>query len=168
VEIEANFKAIMIENGYSKAGNLNIKDYEKVNSTHRLSSYKVKLPIWNGDDNIREPFRDWRNNSPLSWYGAYNDTKHDRHSKFENATFGCLVDAVCGLVALLTSQFLDNDFSPSDTLLSVGGPNDGMESAIGGYFRVKYPTDWSDDEKYDFKWQDIKNCDEPFDLIVFT
>jgi hypothetical protein len=68
----------------------------------------------------------------------------------------------------LTSQFLDNDFSPGNILLSAGSShNDGMESAIGDYFRVKYPTDWSDNEKYDFKWGDISGDSEPFNLIDY-
>jgi hypothetical protein len=54
------------------------------------------------------------------------------------------------LVALLSAQFITNDFAP-DCLLSLGeGPNDGMETAIGGYFRVRFPKDWLDEEKYDF------------------
>jgi len=32
---------------------------------------------------------------------------------------------------------------------------DGMESTIGGMFRVKYPT-WKDSERYGFIWNEIK------------
>lgn len=238
VEIEANFKAILRENKYTKCHEgddfLTMNDYRKINTTHRLSSYEVKLPVWNGAHNIRKPFFKWGNNTldetsaklkelpgeiqfpdsikgkirydndkqrlffkgvmekverdellklsskvPYNkavrilfarhpdWYSAYNETKHDRHSEFENATFECLIDAVCGLVSLLTSQFLNNDFSPSGDVFGAGGPNDGMESAIGGYFRVKYPTDWDEDEKYKFDWQDIEKDEEPFNLIDY-
>ncbi len=168
VEVEANFVAIIKENIYTKKGNLTMRDYQKVNKTHRLSSYEIKIPIWNGSYNIRKPFGSWDEKDYLRWYCAYNDTKHDRHSKFENATFESLIDAVCGLLALITSQFLDNEFPSSDILLSLGsGTNDGMESSIGDFFRIKYPTDWEEKEKYDFRWQEIKNDPNPFNLINY-
>ena len=63
---------------------------------------------------------------------------------------------MCGLIAILSAQFEDNDFAPTDMGLSIGGINDGMKSAIGGYFRIKYPSDWTEDEKYDFKWSEIE------------
>jgi len=44
VEIEANFKAIFIENGRKIQRNWGIKEYKKINKTHRLSSYEIKLP----------------------------------------------------------------------------------------------------------------------------
>src|SRR5438477_5318583 len=42
VEVEANCKAVLKENGYAKAGDMNMGDYKKLNTTHRLSSYQVK------------------------------------------------------------------------------------------------------------------------------
>jgi hypothetical protein len=48
IEVEANFKAILNENIYSKdEKDWNMDDYKKINITHHLSSYKVTLPIWN-------------------------------------------------------------------------------------------------------------------------
>jgi len=140
VEIEANCKAILKENGFSKSGDWNMNDYKKLEKTHFLSSYKVKVPNWNGDSETRSPFLAWSKGDPLPWYQAYNNTKHDRHSAFEEATFEHLINACCGLLVLLSAQFETNDFSPGDALLSVGGPRDGMESGIGGFFRVKFPS----------------------------
>lgn len=171
IEVEANCKAILVENGYDTGGrNMNIYDYRKVNQTHRLSSYEVRVPIWSGQSDIRRPFHAWDSsrNSPLLWYQAYNASKHDRHSQFEEATFKNMLDAVCGLLVILSSQFYDQDFSPSDSLLSVGGPNDGMESAIGGYFRIKFPSDWPDDQKYNFEWQELQTVNEPFDTFDYS
>jgi len=162
VEVEANCVAILTENGYKKDSDLNMSDYKKINVTHRLSSYEVKLPIWHGQKNIRKPYSAWETGQSLGWYQVYNKTKHDRHSKFQSATFDNLINAVCGLVAILASQFMTHDFSPSDWTLSVGGPNDGFESAIGGYFRIKFPTDWPNSDKYEFKWQDIEHEADPF------
>jgi hypothetical protein len=167
VEIEANCVAILSENGYNKAGNWTMDDYRKINATHRLSSYEVKLPIWYGQKNIRKPFDNWSTLTSLPWYKAYNETKHDRHGKFANATFEHLTDAVSALVAILASQFYTYDFSPSDTLLSIGEHNDGMESAIGNYFRVMFPTDWNQNDKYQFHWQGLETHPNPIDTIIY-
>ena len=167
VEMEANCKAILKENGYKKDKEMNIGDYKKINETHRLSSYKVKIPNWNGSASVREPFSGWASGGSLPWYQAYNLIKHDRHKEFEEATFENLLDASCGLLVLLSSQFETNDFSPCDMLLSVWGLNDGMKSGIGGFFRVQFPNDWPDEMKYDFNWNLIKNDSDPFANIDY-
>jgi hypothetical protein len=80
-----------------------------------------------------------------------------RHLNFNQANFENLIDAVAGLSALLASQFLDNDFSPAGMGLSVnpGGSSDGFKPSIGGFFRLKYPANVPDSEKYDFSHSDI-------------
>ena len=144
-----------------------MEDYKKINSTHRLSSYEIKIPLWNGTKNIRRPFESWESNGTLNWYKAYNAAKHDRHSNFEKATFENFIDAICGLVVILSSQFMTHDFSPADWSLSFGGLNDGMESAIGGFFRLKFPSDWPNDEKYEFEWQTLKEEKDPFQTYSY-
>lgn len=57
IEVEANCKAILKENGYTKASDMNMGDYKKVNTTHHLSSYEIKIPHWNGAKGIRTPFQ---------------------------------------------------------------------------------------------------------------
>lgn len=168
VEVEANCKAILLENGYTKSGDLKIPDYMKINATHRLSSYEVKIPNWHGQGNIRRPFAEWKNGGSLPWYKAYNSTKHNRHDCFQQATFEHMIDAICGVLVLLASQFYNQDFSPSGWGLSVGQPNDGMKSAIGDYFRIRFPDDWPDDEKYDFNWKDLEKEEDPFDQLSFS
>lgn len=83
VEVEANCKAILKENGYSKSDNWNMDDYKKIDKTHLLSSYQVQAPNWKGSERVRSPFSNWSTGGPLPWYQAYNATKHDRHSEFE-------------------------------------------------------------------------------------
>ncbi len=141
VEVEANCKAILIENGYRKKGDLNMDDYKKINKSHRLSSYEIKLPIWYGEKNMRKPFENWKKGKALPWYKAYNETKHDRKDKFKQASFNNLIDSVCGLVALLSAQFWQEDFIPSTSLMALMGSVGGMESAIGDYFRINFPND---------------------------
>jgi hypothetical protein len=105
VEVEANCKAILEENGYRKVGNWNMNDYQKVNVSHHLSSFVVQLPVWHGCKKIRAPFEAWASGKPLPWYHAYNKTKHDRHTGFSKATLDQLVDAICGLVSVISANF---------------------------------------------------------------
>ena len=163
IEIEANLKAILIENGYKKLNkkgkilDYKIVDYKKINATHRLSSYEIKIPNWIGVKGIRRPFKDWLDCDTLRWYKAYNATKHDRHREFNEANFENLIDSVCGLVALLSSQFHTNDLSPEAIFTGYNGINDEFETAIGGYFRVKFPTDWPEEDRYDFNWNQMED-----------
>ena len=168
VEVEANCKAILKENGYSKAGDWNMGDYKKIEKTHLLSAYEVKVPNWSGTRATRSPFSAWASGGSLPWYQVYNTTKHDRHSQFEEATFEHLIDASCGLLVLLSAQFETNDFSPGNTLLAVGGPDDGMQSGIGRYFRVRFPNNWPNDLRYDFDWQRLKSEPDSFQMIDYT
>jgi len=168
IEIEANSAAILTENGYQKAGNWTMDDYKKINQSHRLSSFEVKLPIWNGVNSIRKPFINWANNGSLEWYQAYNKAKHNRHAQFELATFESLIDAVCGLVIILSAQFWTDSFSPgTDCLALESGPGNGMEYGIGDYFQIKFPLDWPEEEKYDFKWQEIAQGSIPFQNYIY-
>jgi hypothetical protein len=173
IEVEANCKAILKENGYERKDKwgkdaMNMSDYKKVNVSHRLSSYQVKVPYWSGTKNIRSPFAAWSAGNGLPWYEAYNTSKHDRHAAFREATFDHLLDACCGVLVILSAQFETNDFSPGNTLLAVHGPNDGMKSGIGGYFRVKFPDDWPADERYDFDWKQLKSEPDPFQTIDYS
>jgi hypothetical protein len=162
IEIEANCKAILVENGYIKSNDMKMGDYKKINVSHRLSSYEVRLPFWRGTHNIRKPFLSWAIGNNLRWYQAYNVTKHDRHESFDLATFEHMTDAMGGLIILLSSQFYTHDFGPSDKVLALDEPRDGMESSICGYFRVRYPTDWPTDQQYDFEWQKLEKEADPF------
>lgn len=136
-----------------------MSDYKKINESHKLSSFVVKLPIWKGEKNYRIPFEKWKDGKSLPWWEAYNKSKHDRHTEFEKATFENLTDAICGLITILSAQFANHDYSPQEWGLSAGGINDGMKSTIGGYFRVKYLTDWAEEEKYDFKFSVLEEED---------
>lgn len=168
VEVEANCKAILRENGYSKSGDWNMEDYKKIEKPHLLSTYEVKAPIWTGTRTILSPFAPWASAATLPWYKAYNNSKHDRRSRFEEAKFKHLIDASCGLLVLLSAQFGTHDFQPGNTLLACEGPDDGMESGIGGYFRVRFPTNWPDELRYDFNWQNLKDETDPFRTIDYS
>lgn len=104
----------------------------------------------------------------MPWYQAYNKSKHNRHDNFELATFNALIDAFCGLGVLLAAQFHDEDYSPGGKTLGLSGAcytydgDDGMEPAIGSLLRIRFPSDWPQEERYEFDWQQLSALDEPF------
>lgn len=174
IEVEANCKAILSENGFVKRdaktgkpllkrngdpADWNMSDFSLLDKTHRLSAFEIMLPVWKGHTttNVRRPFSQWAIGADLPWWRAYNESKHDRHEKFAQANFSNLIDAVCALVAILSAQFHRHDFSPGPTLLATerGGAPVGYDTAIGGYFWVKFPA-WPATEQYDFQW-DLNN-----------
>jgi hypothetical protein len=157
IEVEANCKAVLKENGYQKLNDWNISDYKKIEASHRLSAFQVKMPIWHGSSDIRTPFASWASGGSLPWYKAYNATKHDRHVNFAMASFGHAVDAVCGLLALLSAQFVTHDFDPTSSPWGRGAEGGSFWPAIGSYFIVRFPDDWPDDERYDFSAKDRQN-----------
>jgi hypothetical protein len=172
-EIEANFKYIMKMNTYTKKSEKwwDIEDYFKINASHFLSDYLVLMPsFWEGTEKEKQPFKDWGGEGTykkLIWYDAYNQAKHNRVDNLSLASFENLTNAFCGLVVVLTAQFLDNDFMSKARAITDEGPNDGYEDAIGGYFRVKLPTKIPDKERYDFNWQDLMNLVDPFDKFDY-
>ena len=170
VEIEANFKAILKENGYTRSGNWDMRDYQKVEESHRLSAYEIRVPIWRGTQGLRRPFQAWASSEPLPWYSAYNDSKHDRLTAFKRASFANALDAVTALVVIISAQFMTHDFAPRDSTLALNGtgPRDGMESAIGDFFRVRFPEDWPTSDRYAFHWPDIENDDDPFQEFHYS
>jgi hypothetical protein len=163
IEVEASCKAILLENGYTKKGDLNMSDYSLIEETHKLSGYEVLLPRWEGKYGRYIPFENWAHGRRLNWYKYYNIVKHDIHSNFRHANIKNLVEATCGLVVLLTAQFLNEDFSAQAGFLIVEGMGDGMEDTIGGYFRIKMP-EWEESDRYSFQWNEIMNSKNLFQI----
>lgn len=177
IEVEANCKAILEANTYAgHRDNLNINDFKIIEFSHFLSQYTVKLPYWSGSESIRQPFAAWApttgkdGQKSLDWYRRYNKSKHDRANALSQATLGAVVDAVAGLLVLLTSQFLNVDFGPStgSGFLLFETPDDGFEDAIGGYLRVAYPDNIPIAERYDFEWFTLSQSPEPFAKFDYT
>ncbi|SGZ09705.1 Putative uncharacterized protein [Moritella viscosa] len=152
VEVEANCKAILQENGYEQSGYWNMGDYKKIEQSHFLSKFEIKIPNWHGQNSVRTPFKKWESNDKLPWYEAYHATKHDRYANFCEANLDNLLDAICGLAVIIASQFIDYDFSPAGESLGInsGGPCDGFSSSIGGFFRIKFPEDVAQNQRYGF------------------
>lgn len=177
IEVEANFKAILRENifdpkdkdGKSRCEkNWNINDFKIVNKTHHLDDYSIQLPFWKGKFNERKPFEAWKTDLPLSWYQAYNQSKHDRVHNFEKANFANLIDAYSGLCVILSSQFGTEDFKPGGKSL---GAN--TDCYFGGGFGfgnliIDWPDDWKDEEMYEFDWSKLKTETERFAKIDYN
>ncbi len=178
IEVEANFKAILLENGYQPTLSkndqpiMNMSIYHKIEMTHHLSSYQVLLPTWNGDERIWKPFAAWKNgNGNPEWYNAYNQSKHDRQDSFKKANMESLINAISGLLVVLSSQFGTQDFSPSAIGLGISGDEYeyyDLEAAIGGYFRIGFPDDWDEEEKYDFDWSVLKTSSTRFQKFNYN
>lgn len=172
IEIEANFKAILMENTFNpkdKAGrprpekSWKIQDYWKINKTHHLSAYKVILPIWSGGNSIFEPFKNWNSQVELSWYQAYNESKHDRQLKFKEASLENLLNSISGLLVLLSSQFGMETFSSGAATRTVKVDSYyATTPALGNFFHIEFPSNWSEEEKYDFNWSLLKNKSDRF------
>ena len=174
-EVEANFRAILKENIYTPKINnfgqevFNMSVYKIVNKTHHLSSYQVNLPIWSGGGRLMRPFRGWGSaEKGIDWYQAYNASKHDRRTEFRLANLGHLVEAVAGLIVLISSQFGTEDFSAGARLLAAMSDDYyDLEPTIGSLFRMQMPMDWTDVEKYDFDWSNIKESSDRFRRINY-
>jgi hypothetical protein len=163
VEVEANFKAILKANSFSCTGRWTMRQYSKVEHSHRLSDYQVLLPTWRGSMGEFSPFDAWKHAQPLPWYDAYNASKHDRHESLIAANIQMLVQAIGGLVVLLSAQFGTEDYSGSPDVLGLGGPTvHKWEPALGGVFRVEHPKNWQEGDLYDFDWHDLKADPDPF------
>lgn len=157
IELEANFKAIFKENKYSKdESRWTIYDYWKIDASHKISDYKVTMPMWEGKGKTFTPFANWKNSPKLKWYGAFQRTKHNRAMKLNEANLENLMNAFCGLFVVLTAQFNDESYDTGPVLLSLSGRNSyfGMEFGIGGMLHAECPQ-WSEEEKYDVQWCDV-------------
>ena len=181
IEVEANFKAILEENKFTPpARGSTMRHYRKVDATHHLSSYEVTLPIWNGTPLVLKPFEPWRAErglpSPskpnpwpsLPWYQAYNASKHDRQDEFKQANLDNLLKSIAGLLVLVSSQFLNQDFDAGPMMISARGHDyHSLEPSIGSLFRIKYPDDWVDAECYEFDWTVLKTQQDRFEKIDY-
>ncbi|GHU62217.1 hypothetical protein FACS189445_5020 [Spirochaetia bacterium] len=171
IEVEANFKAIFKDNTFSTdEKKWNISYYKKINITHHLDDYTVKIPIWAGSDRTFTPFADWKDKTEnsLFWYKAYNESKHDRQKNFKQANFKNLVNAIAGLFVLLSSQFRFEDFAPPAPSISRTADQYIVPSTgIGNFFIIEFPHDWKDEEKYDFNWIELEKEDKRFEKINY-
>jgi len=164
IELEQNFKAILQENKFTKgSNNWNIKTYNILEKTHKLSHYKVILPLYRNESFAsRTPFKQWQDNDgSLLWYKAYSNIKHARIDNFQEATLENLLDAVCGLLVILSAQFFDGAVYPivGSTRFRDKGFNI-ERKAIGGYFDICFPPRNT--------WEGVYNITDQNNLRICT
>ena len=148
-EFEANCKAILSANGYSRTSGLNMNDYRRIEAATHLSGYKLRLTVWARSPREIQPLEQWSAGNPLQWYQAYNDVKHNRIADFHKANLENAVDAVASLFTILFAQFNVLAFSAHELVSSHDHWN-GWLAHPNSIFQVNTPRDWNINECYSF------------------
>ena len=107
-EVEAQWLGILKANQATCLGKYwTTKDYVKLLPAMKLDEYSIRLAKFPSYPSII-PFDKWHtanSTSSLSWYDAYNQTKHDRSSKFEAAHLANVIAAIGACIVLHAAQF---------------------------------------------------------------
>lgn len=107
-EVENIWKQYMDIAGEQPSGaNFNTNDYVKLLKPLSLSEFEVSLKPYNAV-NPFEPFGCWDATRPtqsITWYDAYNKTKHDRNSHFKEATLEACIHSVCANIVLFCVRY---------------------------------------------------------------
>ncbi len=169
-EFETNAKEILSANRYTRTANesLNIFDYHRIDQATRLSDFRVEIEIWRPSKKVIAPFSEWKKGPRLSWYKAYNDVKHNRHHRFHDANLENAVTSICAVAVILYCQFDFYTFiSHRADQVTIPVGDDRFAHFSDTIFRVVKPTDWPDDQRYSFNWEQIKADPEPFQKYDF-
>jgi hypothetical protein len=107
----------------SRGRDFTTKDYVRLLRPLHLSEFELILKPYDIDP-IR-PFATWDAAYPtrsLTWYDAYNSTKHDRQTHFDKATLKNCIDAVCAYLVMFSVRFsplpLSNEGGPATALFN--------------------------------------------------
>lgn len=161
-EFEANCKGILQANGYAPHGNMSVVDYHKLNALMKLEQFELETQLWSPSRTIK-PLAEWSVGHSLTWYQAYNHSKHNRYTNFHEASLENLFNGICSLVVILVAQFPDKIGFVSNGLTYY--TNDGKVHLDN--FSIKYPT-FTDAECYDFDWATLSASDPaPFEQYAF-
>lgn len=162
-EFESNCKAILRDNGYTRAEN--ICAYFKIADAAKLAEYSIIFERWATHHEFK-PFEAWNtpNYTPLSWYQSYNMVKHDRYQNFSEANLKNLMYAVSGLLCILHAQYGDNmSCACFEGISKIQWDQEKVET---GTFIIHAPH-FDDDEQYDFIWDNIKTGTDPVQNYAF-
>ena len=166
-EFESNCRRILEANGYNMANRLDITHYYKINQATKLSEYEVYIDIWHPQRKTIRPFAQWQTNHTLTWYQGYNASKHNRQVNFSEANIDNLIQAMAGVYAILYAQFGVYSFNPYQEINMVEDNTNGSIYSGESVFSIKPPS-WTDDEKYNFDWDDLKNSTNPIERFIFN
>jgi hypothetical protein len=107
-EVEAQWKGVLEANGVTPSGPyFKTSDYVRLLPAMKLDQYEVAL-IRYPRISATAPFMEWdtsKATQSLPWYAAYNQVKHDRETRFEDASLKHAIEAVAACVVMLAAQF---------------------------------------------------------------
>lgn len=108
-EVENNWKTYLVKAGAlpENSRNFTTRDYVKLVDKLFLKDYEFKLKNYPSLP-IISPFDAWNSASPtqsLTWYDAYNKTKHDRNTHFAQATLNHCISSVVANLILHSTKF---------------------------------------------------------------
>lgn len=129
-EIENTWQHYMASTNTSpRQRDYSTNDYVKLKNVLFLEEYEVRFKSYR-DVPIIRPFLGWDISSPtqsLSWYDAYNKTKHHRNAHFDKATLLKCIEAIAANLVLFCVRFSPFSLFDSGTNLS---------AMINQYFRI--------------------------------
>lgn len=106
-EVEAHWRGVLQANG-QKLDRPNTADYVKLSGPMRLPEYAISIAAFPWLEPIA-PFKNWsatgKPSQDLTWYQAYNETKHDRDGRFGQATLRNAIDAVLATAVMSVAQY---------------------------------------------------------------
>jgi len=108
-EVENLWTSVIKKSGYrpAKGRTYTTHDYVKLLPKACLNEFEITFKNYNGLRKFK-PYLNWNAQQPtqsLSWYNAYNKTKHDRGSHFNEATLENVMDSITAVVAMFCSKF---------------------------------------------------------------
>lgn len=166
-EFEANSKAILRSNGFIRE-RYSMTEYHKLEKPCKLSEYKVVVDAL-GENRILIPFQEWSGTEyrPLSWYQAYNSVKHNRNTHFSEANLENAIMALAAVQVILFSQFFVCSLDRFRVTGSYNQMSSGFYSSDANPFQVSPPNSWTNDEKYAFNWDELKQSMIPVEKYPF-
>lgn len=108
-EVENLWTSIFKKSGISPQNSrmFTTQDYVKLLPAAALKEFNISYKNYSGIRDF-QPFSQWNASQPtqsLSWYDAYNKTKHDRNTSFNAATLENVLDAISANVAMFCARF---------------------------------------------------------------
>ena len=139
-EFEAQCIGILEANNVTPQGrHFNTNDYVRLKPVLRLDQYICSLAMFPAYPSV-SPFSGWDSSNPtssLSWYDAYNKTKHNRETEFSQASLHNAIQAVAACTSIYFAQTLTWDMNAQN----LGFPNS---------FRYESSPDFTKHEMYSF------------------
>lgn len=173
-EVESNFTQILQANNYTKKKWLKMENYYELEEALKLSEYKLYLPFWTDKKNNQKgknltPFqwiqkcnKNGKQYGVLQWYNEYNSVKHNREQMFNLANLNNCIISLSAILVLLYAQFgpyCIETYGISGEQWKGDIEHEFDENVI---FEFIEKPKWSDDDMYSFRWDNIKQEENPF------